>query len=194
MGKTNRKGLIKEAAVKIMAELGYHASTTDRIAEEAGVAVGTIYNYFANKEEILEEIFREELFLRRAIYAEIAASDKPIFSKLQMLLEAHFNEIARNLEVGIILVREQQLPGKSDVGAISEFLQGVPGCIKELLDSAQAQGQIKECDTEIAAAALFGAVQGVVRRAVFCQDKARRAEILKNAALELIKMFKTGLV
>lgn len=194
MSRPNRKELIKTAAIKVMAKSGYHFSTTDRIAKEAGVAVGTIYNYFANKEEILEYIFQEELQKRRVIFDEVADSERPVLDKLRLLLEAHFAEIIRNPEVGIILVREQQSPGKSEVGAIMKFLQGVPECIKEFLDAAVAQSEIRDCDTEILAGAIFGAVQGVARRAVFSADPDKRTQILENAALELIEFFRKGLV
>ena len=39
---------------------GFHTATTDKIAAAAGVAVGTIYNYFKNKEDILNHIFQVE--------------------------------------------------------------------------------------------------------------------------------------
>lgn len=40
-----------------MVKQGVHATPMSQIAKEAGVAVGTIYHYFNNKEEIIEEIY-----------------------------------------------------------------------------------------------------------------------------------------
>lgn len=53
--KTNslRRAHILEAAIKVFAEKGFHAATIKDVAAEAGVADGTIYNYFENKTSLL---------------------------------------------------------------------------------------------------------------------------------------------
>ncbi len=51
---------IIEAAVKVIAENGYHGSQVSKIAKEANVADGTIYLYFKNKEHILVSLFEEK--------------------------------------------------------------------------------------------------------------------------------------
>jgi len=51
-----RKHQILHAAAKIFAEKGFHRTTAREIAEEADLAVGTIYNYFESKEDIVIEI------------------------------------------------------------------------------------------------------------------------------------------
>jgi TetR/AcrR family fatty acid metabolism transcriptional regulator len=52
---------ILDAAVKVVAEKGYYSARTAEIAEKAGVAAGTIYNYFKNKDDLLISIFNERL-------------------------------------------------------------------------------------------------------------------------------------
>jgi TetR/AcrR family fatty acid metabolism transcriptional regulator len=48
-----RRKEILDAAARVIAMSGYHKTTIKQIAKEARVADGTIYNYFANKEELL---------------------------------------------------------------------------------------------------------------------------------------------
>jgi TetR/AcrR family fatty acid metabolism transcriptional regulator len=48
-----RRNQILDAAAKIFAEKGFHRTTTKEIAQAAGVSEGTIYNYFANKGDLL---------------------------------------------------------------------------------------------------------------------------------------------
>ena len=48
-----RRNQILDAAARIFAEKGFHRTTTKEIAQTAGVSEGTIYNYFANKGDLL---------------------------------------------------------------------------------------------------------------------------------------------
>ncbi|MGH3412984.1 MAG: helix-turn-helix domain-containing protein, partial [Marmoricola sp.] len=44
------------AAVRVLTEAGYAGMSTNQVAAEAGVSVGSLYRYFADKEEIFEEL------------------------------------------------------------------------------------------------------------------------------------------
>lgn len=52
---------IMQAAVKVFSKKGFHSSRIAEIAKEAGVASGTIYLYFKNKDDILISVFEESL-------------------------------------------------------------------------------------------------------------------------------------
>src|SRR5215207_5539888 len=51
-----RRALIVDAATRVFADKGFHRATIKDIAHAAGIADGTIYNYFANKEALLSAI------------------------------------------------------------------------------------------------------------------------------------------
>ena len=53
--ETNRAILI--AAAQVLEDFGYNHATTDRIAERAGVSIGSLYQYFSNKTELFERVF-----------------------------------------------------------------------------------------------------------------------------------------
>lgn len=50
---------IYEAAICVFTEIGFAESTTEQIAEKAGVSIGTLYNYFINKEAILHGLWEK---------------------------------------------------------------------------------------------------------------------------------------
>ena len=52
--------LILEAATQILAKQGEEALTTNHIAEKAGVSIGTLYQYFPNRESILDTLIERE--------------------------------------------------------------------------------------------------------------------------------------
>ena len=61
-----------EAAVTLIAEKGFSATTVDEIAERAGVAKGTVYYNFASKAELFEELLRHGVGLLTASLREAA--------------------------------------------------------------------------------------------------------------------------
>lgn len=63
-----RREQILRAAAKVFAEKGFHATTIKDIAKEAGIADGTIYNYFKDKPALLFAIFER---MRQNIVAEV---------------------------------------------------------------------------------------------------------------------------
>jgi AcrR family transcriptional regulator len=56
---TDKRAIILQAALDIFAEYGFHGSPTSLIVERAGVGAGTLYRYFASKDEMILELHRE---------------------------------------------------------------------------------------------------------------------------------------
>lgn len=54
-------GVILDAAIRVLDQGGWDALTTSRVAEVAGVSVGTLYQYFAHREAIVEALQNREL-------------------------------------------------------------------------------------------------------------------------------------
>ena len=93
---------IIDAAVIVIAENGYHQAQVSKIARQAGVADGTIYLYFKNKEDILISVFREKMGvfvenLETILSQELTASDK-----LRLMIENHFGLLAGDLKLSIV--------------------------------------------------------------------------------------------
>jgi len=57
--KTSRKIQILETSLRLFAQKGFHNTSIDQIAREAGISKGLIYNYFNSKEELLQEVFEQ---------------------------------------------------------------------------------------------------------------------------------------
>ncbi len=78
-----------DAAAEAFAERGYHGARIDSVSERAGVAKGTVYNYFPSKEVVLETLVAEACQLAAA-----AAHATPTEASTQVQLEAF---VAENL-------------------------------------------------------------------------------------------------
>ena len=59
MAKPDKRDEIVRAALEMIAEQGFHGSPMAELAKRAGVGAGTIYRYFANKDELIAELYRE---------------------------------------------------------------------------------------------------------------------------------------
>jgi TetR/AcrR family transcriptional regulator len=84
---------ILDAALAVFAERGLAAARLEDIAKRAGVSKGTIYLYFANKEELFREVVRDTViaFIERG-EARFAAEGDPIRA-LDVWMEGHWNWI-----------------------------------------------------------------------------------------------------
>ncbi|HYU61549.1 MAG TPA: helix-turn-helix domain-containing protein, partial [Solirubrobacterales bacterium] len=55
----DKRRLILDAAIRVLARQGFHSTRVSDIADEAGVAYGLVYHYFKSKDEVLNELFSE---------------------------------------------------------------------------------------------------------------------------------------
>lgn len=58
--KNEARSKILSAAHELLMEKGYDVTTTDEVADRAGIAAGTLYNYFKSKAELFTEVFIDE--------------------------------------------------------------------------------------------------------------------------------------
>jgi AcrR family transcriptional regulator len=59
--REERKALLLDTALKLFADEGYHNTTISKIARQAGISKGLMYNYFTSKEELLLEVLSRSM-------------------------------------------------------------------------------------------------------------------------------------
>ena len=67
----DNKSKISQAAVRVFSREGFHRARMKSIAQEAGVAVGTIYNYFKDKDDLLLSVFENGIRVRMDFLEEL---------------------------------------------------------------------------------------------------------------------------
>jgi TetR/AcrR family fatty acid metabolism transcriptional regulator len=99
---------ILESAIKVFALHSYHGSKMAKIAEVAGVSIGTLYLYYVNKEDLLYKVFET---LWKKLYIEIEAiamrKDLGVTEKLDYLIDLFFDIFASNPDLATVFVNEQ---------------------------------------------------------------------------------------
>lgn len=88
---------IKEAALELFAQRGYHNTSISQISKAAGISKGLLYNYFASKEALLEAIIWEAVDLTEALMVKKLETTEDAFEQLRGITEASAQMVAANL-------------------------------------------------------------------------------------------------
>lgn len=147
----DRKASIVQAAEKSFTLFGYKATTMDQVAKIANVGKGTIYTFFANKEQLFDEILHKLILEMRSIAERVIQDDKTFFDNLQAALYALL-DFRRTHELTIKLTHEVRDMGTPQaVEGIQQIEGAVLSFIKRKVQEALDRGEIRPCDPEITA-------------------------------------------
>ncbi|WP_048825953.1 TetR/AcrR family transcriptional regulator [Bacillus sp. B-jedd] len=163
---------IIEAAVTVIAENGYHQAQVSRIARQAGVADGTIYLYFKNKEDILISLFEEKMgaFIEK-IEGAIAGKETAA-EKLLLLIESHFKMLSENRSLAIVTQLELRQSNKELRLRINEVLKGYLKVIDKILLEGKQNGEFSATlDTRLARQMIFGTIDETVTTWIMNEHK-----------------------
>src|SRR3954451_2762251 len=84
-----KRGRILDAAVKVFAAEGFYNAKVAQIAQEAGVADGTIYLYFKSKDDLLISLFEDRMELINAHLRDALAQADNAADKLRTVVRLH---------------------------------------------------------------------------------------------------------
>lgn len=148
-----RKRIIK-FAIDEFTEYGYRGAKTARIAEKAGVAHGTVFLHFRNKDTLLYEIIHERLFeVSNRLYSAIAESKNP-----ENMLRVHLQHIGEELAFESMLARELPLFPQDLRRKIFAIRSGVIAQFYDVLIAEIQENRIKDINPTIALNFWFGTI------------------------------------
>ena len=190
--KTNEKYYkIIGAATKIFAKKGFYKAKISEIAREAGVADGTIYIYFENKDDILISLFEEQMkIVLENMMAQISHEDDPA-RKIQKFALAHLRLIEQNQNMAEIIQVEVRQSSKFMKEYKNEKFAEYLDLIRDIIREGQEEGVFKkEVIPGIAERAFFGALDEMSR---FWVLSSRRRYDIETAALQISDYFLKGM-
>jgi len=161
--KNNKYHRILEAAVKVFARQGFYQSTIAQIAKEAGVADGTIYLYFKNKDDILVQFFSyrtKQVFER--FRAEVKIADNSL-DKLRNLIRRHLTEFQRDRDMAVVYQVETHQNSRLAESQIREMSVMYQDLVSEIVELGQQEGSIrKDLYVGLVKRFILGAVDEVI--------------------------------
>ena len=154
---------IIDAAIRVIAENGYHNAQVSKIAREAKVADGTIYLYFENKDDMLISLFNEKMgafieTVREAIARVDSAPDQ-----LRELMRLHFAHLENNPKMAIVTQIELRQSNRKVRKGIAETLKKYMDVIDDIIRSGIDQGIFRpDVDVRVARRMIFGTLDETV--------------------------------
>jgi len=165
----DKRRMILDAAVRVFARQGFHACRVADIADEAGVAYGLVYHYFASKDEVLDTLFLErwEVMLRtiREVDAlqELRAREK-LQAIASFIVDSYRHDPDLMKVIIVEVTRAANSFGQTHIAQIRKAYE----LIAEIVTAAQAEGVFKaEIDAHFAAMAFYGAIEQMLTGWIF---------------------------
>lgn len=165
----NKEKIILEAAVKVINEKGFHAATTKEIAREAGVAEGTIFNYFPTKKDILHQIsikVVEQIIPSFVVepFDEVLmkSKEKKPEEALRYILKNRIELMAQNINLLRVAFTEfQHYPDLKDISQEMLFTP-MRSKVKQYIQDGIDAGIFRDIDVSVMASVFLGMLLSIV--------------------------------
>jgi len=142
--KNNKYHRILEAAIKVFARQGFYQSTISQIAKEAGVADGTIYLYFKNKDDILVQFFSYKTKLVFELFRDDVKQADRAVDKLHKLIHRHLEEFQRHPDMAVVYQTETHQISRQAEAQIREMSKMYLDIVSEIVEYGQQEGSIRK--------------------------------------------------
>lgn len=161
--KTEKYEKILDAAVKVFARKGFYQSRVSDIAREAGVADGTIYLYFKNKDDILISIFEEKMRSAISIFQQELSQREDALSKLKHFVHVHLDLFRQNPELAAVLQVELRQSSRFMKEYKKIELKRFLDLIGDIVKQGQEEGVFrKDLPLSLVKRFIFGALDEVI--------------------------------
>jgi AcrR family transcriptional regulator len=145
-----------EAAVELIAEQGFSATTVDDIAERAGVAKGTVYYNFPSKTALFEDLLRHGVGLLTADF-RAAVAGRPPGQAVAALVRAQLEYIQRYRSFAQLLLSEMWRTNREWQQTLKLLREEAIGVIADVLQAGVDSGEFAaDLDVRLSSSALFG--------------------------------------
>lgn len=187
----DKREAILRAATAVFAEKGYFNSKVADIARAAGVADGTVYLYFKNKDDVLHSIFDRAMdeFIAEG-RRELASIKKPE-DRLRRIAELHLERLGADRDMAIVF--QVELRGsikfmqEFSAAGFAEYLDIIRATIEDGQTSGVFRADLKPL---VCAKMLYGALDEMVTNWIL----SNRSYPLEPMAGEVLKVFFGGLL
>lgn len=165
-----------EATARILVREGFDKASTNRIAAEAGVSVGSLYQYYPNKEALVVALIdrhnQDLLAVVRAAMSEV--TDQPLDIGVRRLVASAID--AHRVDPKLHRVLTEQVPRTGALEDLEAFNRQAHGLFRGYLEDHR--DEVRAADLDLATFVCVTAIEALTHTAVL-----HRADILTDAAV-----------
>ncbi len=190
--KQEKRSKILFAAIKVFAQKGFYNTKVADIAREAGVADGTIYLYFKNKDDILISIFEEKMDEILGLFKTRLKKAKNAREKLEIFFKTYFRLINDDQDLAEVFQVELRQSSKFLKDYHHQKFFDYLNIIGDIIKQGQSEKIFRQdLNPLIAKRIIFGAIDEVARQWIL---GAEREFSTDEACREVIKIIGKGLL
>jgi TetR/AcrR family transcriptional regulator, fatty acid metabolism regulator protein len=154
---------ILQAAIEVMSESGYHHAQISRIAKAAGVADGTVYLYFRNKEDILVSVLRQTIGHIVQLAEDKLCDLNTAEEKLHKLVELYFAELGSRQSLAMVTQVHLRQVDANIRREIGEIMKPFYNLLDEIVEQGIQEDKFRcTLNRRIARRMLFGTIDETV--------------------------------
>ncbi|KUO64685.1 MAG: TetR family transcriptional regulator [Gracilibacter sp. BRH_c7a] len=184
-----RRERIVKAAREIFTEDSFQNMSIKAIAKKAGIATGTFYLYFTNKEALVETVVKEMYKELMGLIKTERSNYESVFDKLQASMEVCIKVFIREKGIARLLLKHFPEINMAFNNKFTEIEKDLINLVRIDLDELQEQGLIPLQNTSISATAFVG----TFRQVILSWLQEGQPENLEEACQTLIQYNMRGL-
>ncbi|WP_247967588.1 TetR/AcrR family transcriptional regulator [Bradyrhizobium sp. 195] len=175
-----------EATARILVRDGFEKASTNRIADVAGVSVGSLYQYFPSKEALIAAVIErhnEEIMgIVRAALTEAAdlPIDKAVRKLVTVAIEAH------RINPKLHRVLAEQIPRTGQLKDVEAFNREVHTLVRTYLESRRKE--MRKIDLDVATFICVSAIEAVAHNTVLDHAEMLSEKMVKVLVEETTRM------
>lgn len=160
----DKRQRILDAALKVFAQRGFYNAKVSEIAKRAGVADGTIYLYFANKDDVLIQLFEDRMeYIISRLTQDLAKSQGNPLDRIRSLIHLHVDLATHDPDLAEFITVELRQSGtfirEYENPQFIEYLR----ILRDIIEEGQRDGYIRpSLDSRLIVRAIFGAIDEVL--------------------------------
>ena len=178
---------ILEATARVLVKLGFDGLTTNAVATAAGVSIGSLYQYFPNKEALVSALIEQHVAkMNGAVLAELArVATLPIQEAARRVIELTIRAHAVDPELHRVLT--EQVPRVGKLAKLRELDEISHRMVAGLLTARKDELAIR--DPDLAAFLLVSTIESIVHRAALLYPHRLRDPRLIDEATLLVTRY-----
>ncbi len=189
----DKRERILSAALKVFADRGFYNAKVSEVAREAGVADGTIYLYFRNKDDLLISLFEDRMdYLITRLVEELERVGGSAVDRIRRMVFMHLSIAHESPDLAEFITVELRQSGKFIKDYENPKFLSYLKVLRDLVEEGQAEGTLlPNIDARATVRAVFGALDEVLLTLTLASR--HRSVDIEIAAEQLSNLFLHGM-